>query len=83
METLIACALDAGAPLTLLHQIRDCVSCDAALECLRGEGFIEPTMSLLRGRIKDTLGRHIAENLDMKLICFCGMGEKMEELFSI
>ena len=83
METLITCALDAGASLSLLRQIRDCVSTDAALECLRKENLMEPVMSLLYGRIKDTLRRHVADNLDMKVVCFCGMGEKMEELFSI
>lgn len=83
METLITCALEAGAPLALLHQIRDCVSTDAALECLRESGLLGGTISLLSDRIKDTLRRQVAGNLKVELICFCKMGEEMEELFSI
>lgn len=83
METLVTCALEAGAPLALLHQIRDCVSADAALECLRESGLLDGTISLLSDRIKDTLRRQVAGNLKVELICFCKMGEEMEELFSI
>ena len=83
METLIACALEVGAPLALLHEIRECVSTDAALDRIRHAGLFEATMSLLRIKIEDTLHRHIAESLNVKLICFCGLGDKMEEVFSI
>ena len=83
VETLIACALEAGAPLTLLHQIRDQVSTDAMLDCLRDAGLMEKTMQPLRDRIKDTLQRHVAGNLCVNVVCFCGMGDKMEEVFSI
>jgi len=75
METLIACALEACAPLALLHEIRNCVSTDAALECLRKAGLLDKTMSLLRGRIEDTLRRHVAAHLEIGFICFHGMGD--------
>ena len=83
IETLIACALEAGASLALLRHIQDQVSTDAALDCLREAGLLEKTMLPLRNRIKDTLQRHVAGNLDIKVVCFCKMGEKMEEIFSI
>lgn len=83
METLIACALEAGASLALLHKIRDCVSTDAALDCLREADLMDETMALLCARIKDTLQRHIADSLEIRLICFSGMGKNMEEIFSI
>ena len=83
METLIACALEAGAPLALLHQIRGQVSADAALDCLRGAGMLEKTMRPLRRRVKDTIQRHVAGNLSVNVVCFCGMGERMKEIFSI
>ena len=83
METLIACALDAGASLTLLHQIRNQVSTDAALACLREAGLMEKTLQPLRDRILDTLQRRVAANLSVHVVCFCGTGEKMEEIFSI
>lgn len=75
METLIACALEAGAPLTLLRRLLECVSADAALDCLREEGFLEPSMRLLVDRIDDTLCRFFAEFLQIGFICFSGMGE--------
>ena len=83
METLIACALEAGASLGLLHNLRNCVSTDAALMHLREEEIVEDTLLLLRDRIADTLERHIAGGLAVSLICFEGMGNEMKELFRI
>ncbi len=75
METIIACALEAGASLTLLHKIRECVNMEAALACLREAALLEQTMALLSGRIEDTLKRHVAAHLAVGFICFYGMGE--------
>ena len=83
LETLIACALEAGAPVETLRQIRGCVSTDAALDCIREAGFFEDTMSALCYRIEDTLRRHVAGSLAVNLVCYRGMGEAMEEVFSI
>ena len=83
METLLTCALEAGAPIELLRQIRQCVSADAALDCMQEAGFLDGTMSALRDRIEDTLQRHVAGSLAVNLICYRGMGETMEEVFSI
>ena len=83
IETIIACALEAGAPLEVLSKIRDCVSTDAALDCLQKSEFLDETIAKLRARIEDTLQRHVAGSLKVKLTCFRGMGEHMEELFSI
>lgn len=74
METLLACALDAGASLEVLHAIRDCVSTDAALGCLREAGLLNEAMVLLSCRIEDTLRRHVAAHLEVGFICFQGMG---------
>jgi cobalt-precorrin-5B (C1)-methyltransferase len=82
METLIACALEAGAGLQTLHEIRKCVSADAALDCLRGELMLmEKTMILLCGRVEDTLQRHAAAHLEIGFICFGGTGDKTELCF--
>ncbi len=80
LETLIACALAAGAPLQTLQNIQDCVSTDAALECLRGE-LLEKSMTLLCWRIEDTLQRHVAAHLEIGFVCFRGMGENAELCF--
>ena len=76
METLIACALEAGADLALLHQIRKCVSTDAALEHLREANLLDKAMLLLSRRIEDTLQRQFAAHLQIGFVCFRGMGEK-------
>ena len=76
METLITCALEAGASLALLHQIRECISTDAALECLREAHLLDKTVSLLSERIQATLQRHIAAHLEIGFVCFCGTGDK-------
>lgn len=83
IETLVTCALEAGAQLALLHEIRNCVSTDAALHSLREAGLLNEAMRLLRDRIEDTLRRHVAGTLETELVCFGGTGENMEELFSI
>ena len=75
METIIACALEAGGSLELLHKIRECVSTDAAIACLHEEALFEKTMKLLCARIDDTLKRHVATHLDIDFVCFCGIGE--------
>lgn len=83
METLLACALEAGAPVETLREILDCVSTDAALDCLKAAGLLDETMHLLRARIDHTLQRLVAGQLAVNFICFRGMGESMEEVFSL
>jgi hypothetical protein len=63
--------------------LHDCVSTDAALGCLEEAGYLEKTLSLLRMRIEDTIQRHTAGRLEVRLVCFCGMGGNMREVFSI
>ena len=81
METLMTCALGAGAPISLLHQLRDCVSTDAAMACLQEAGLSDCTMALLSSRIEDTLKRHVADHLTVGFVCFCGMGENASLCF--
>ena len=81
IETLISCALEAGARLDLLQKIRECISTDAALECLQSAGLMEETMHLLCDRIDDTLRRHVGENMEIGFICFHGRGDNMTMCF--
>ncbi|MDR2974706.1 MAG: cobalt-precorrin-5B (C(1))-methyltransferase CbiD [Propionibacteriaceae bacterium] len=57
IETLTACALEAGASLDLLHTLSGCVSTDAVVTALAGADLLEPTMSTLKRRIQDTFDR--------------------------
>jgi cobalt-precorrin-5B (C1)-methyltransferase len=83
METLIACALEAGASIETLREIQNCVSTDAALECIPKPELFDKTIAVLRDRVNDTLKRRVAETLRVNAVCFCGMGETMREVFSI
>ncbi len=83
LETLVTLALEAGAGLETLREIAGCVSTDAALECLNGAGILDKTIALLRLRIMDTIRRNAAESLEVGVICFCGRGENMTEVFRI
>jgi cobalt-precorrin-5B (C1)-methyltransferase len=70
METLIACALEAGGDLELLRNIAACVSTDAALSVLRNAGMLASVMERLRLRMEDTMTRRSAGLLDAGFICF-------------
>ena len=70
METLIACALAAGAPGALLHEILDCVSTDAALTLLRDAGQLAPTMEELSRRIDACLTRWVPDGVTIGFVCF-------------
>jgi cobalt-precorrin-5B (C1)-methyltransferase len=83
IETLVALALEAGAGLETLRKIHECVSTDAALDCLDKADLLNETIRLLQIKIKDTLNRHIGEQLGIKVICFRGMGGSMAEVFRI
>jgi cobalt-precorrin-5B (C1)-methyltransferase len=77
METLTACALEAGAGLDTLRKINGAATTDAALDCLKDAGIFEKTMELLGQRIADTLARRTAGRLEAGFCCFSGMGEGM------
>jgi cobalt-precorrin-5B (C1)-methyltransferase len=70
IETLIACALEAGASLALLRALKDCISTDAALEVLRQGPMFPQTMDILGKRIDATLRRHSAPEIEIAFICF-------------
>lgn len=70
METLTACALEAGAPLELLRQLPDCVTTDAALSLLFSAGLLEKTMEVLGRRIDACLKRRVPEPAEIGYLCF-------------
>ena len=70
METLMACALEAGAELSLLKGISRSVTADAALTLIRDAGLLEKTMNGLGKRIYACLFRRVPEGVDIGYICF-------------
>ncbi len=70
METLIACALEAGASLQLLHAVAACVTADAALQLLYDAGLLKPCVAILGGRIGACLFRRVPEGIASGFVCF-------------
>lgn len=70
METLVACALEAGCETPLLRQLLDCVTTDAALEVLQGAGAKEATVAALARRIEACLLRRVPENVAIGYVLF-------------
>ena len=70
METLIACALEAGGELPLLRTLLGCVTTDAALDALAAAGLLDATMAILGRRIQDSLERRVPADAEIGFICF-------------
>jgi cobalt-precorrin-5B (C1)-methyltransferase len=70
METLAACALEAGAELPALRAVLGCVSTDAALAVLQETGMLAGTMAVLGGRIDAALNRRVPEGVETGFVCF-------------
>ncbi|MEA4968905.1 MAG: cobalt-precorrin-5B (C(1))-methyltransferase CbiD [Candidatus Pelethousia sp.] len=70
METLLACALQAGAGLELLRGLIGCVTMDAALAMVWEAGLLRETMAVLGPRIDDCLQRRVPPGVEVGYICF-------------
>jgi cobalt-precorrin-5B (C1)-methyltransferase len=70
METLTACALEAGAGLSLLNEVFRGVTTDAALEALKSGGLLEDTMTVLGKRIDFRLTSRVPEDVEIGWVCF-------------
>jgi cobalt-precorrin-5B (C1)-methyltransferase len=70
IETLICCALEAGASLALLQDIRECISTDAVLDILRRGSVFQQAMHILGKRIDATLRRRLPPEMEIAFICF-------------
>ena len=70
METLIACALEAGADIETLKEMLPCATTDAALDILKAAGHIDKTLEILGKRIEATLLRKVPDDVQIEYICF-------------
>ena len=70
LETLVSCALEAGADLPVLHEVLDCASTDAAMVVLDRARLKTPTMDVLSRRIQRTFERHVPETIQVEWVCF-------------
>lgn len=70
IETLIACALQAGANLPLLNGLLSCVTTDATLTRIAHEGLLESSMEILGNRIEGCLIRRVPDSIRIGYVCF-------------
>ena len=70
METLLACALEAGADLETLKKVLPCATTDAALDVLKAAGKMDETLKILGKRIEATLLRKVPDDVQIEYICF-------------
>ena len=70
METMTACALEAGAELETLKKVLSCATTDAALDVLKEAGKMDETLQILGKRIEATLLRKVPEGVQIEYICF-------------
>jgi cobalt-precorrin-5B (C1)-methyltransferase len=68
IETLAACALEAGAPLAVLKDVSHCVTTDAALNTMGA--YLQPAMIILQKRIEAALERRCSKMLETGFIIF-------------
>jgi len=70
METLVACALEAGANLETLRKVLPCATTDAALDIIKEAGLLKETLEILGKRIEATLLRKVPDDIQIEYICF-------------
>ncbi len=73
METLMACALEAGGDIPLLKEIMGCITTDAAIELLSAANILDKTMTILGRRIDACLTRRIPGGVTAGYIMFTNL----------
>ena len=81
IETLLSCALKAGADLDTLKEIQKCVTTNAVLDILYENGLLDMTMEILKARIEHNIKRRIPEDIEVGFVCFANTGEYYGILF--
>ncbi|WP_405324715.1 cobalt-precorrin-5B (C(1))-methyltransferase CbiD [Methanobrevibacter sp.] len=81
IETLLSCALEAGADIEILNEIQKCVTTNAVLDILYENDLLTKTMGVLNGRIGHNIDRRIPEDINVGFICFANTGEYSGVLF--
>ena len=81
IETLLSCALDAGANIEILKEIQKCVTTNAVLDILYENDLLDKTMEVLNERIQHNIDRRVPEDINVGFICFANTGEYSGVLF--
>lgn len=70
MEVLTACALEAGAELSLLRDVMSCVTTDEAAALFAGAGILEAVMDRLMERIEYHLKKRVFDGIETGAVVF-------------
>ena len=81
IETLLSCALEAGANIEILKEIQKCVTTNAVLDILYENGLLDKTMEVLNERIQHNIDRRVPDDANVGFICFANTGEYSGVLF--
>ena len=81
IETLLSCALDAGANIEILKEIQKCVTTNAVLDILYENDLLDKTMEVLNERIQHNIDRRVPDDINVGFICFANTGEYSGVLF--
>lgn len=81
IETLLSCALEAGANIEILKEIQKCVTTNAVLDILYENDLLDKTMEVLNDRIQHNIDRRVPEDINVGFICFANTGEYSGVLF--
>lgn len=81
IETLLSCALEAGANLETLKEIQNSVTTTAVLEILWKNDLLDKTMNILKDKIENNINKRIPPEIEIGYICFTNTGEYSGILF--
>lgn len=81
IETLLSCALEAGANLDILKEIQNCVTTSAVLDILWENDLLNKTMVILKNRIEHNINKRIPPEIEVGFICFINTGDYSGILF--
>lgn len=70
MEVLTACALEAGADISLLKAVMGCITTDEAVALLKEAGLAEPVLDILMKRIDFYLKRRAFDGMETGAVVF-------------
>ena len=75
METMVMCALQAGASLETLKALSECVTTDAAIDILDRAGLTDAVFEILQNKILFHMSRRIPDETESGFLCFTNAAE--------
>lgn len=70
MELLAAAAIRAGAEVTLLREILDCIGTEDAVDRIKKAGFLEPAMEYVMEKMEDHLKHRAGGGLEIECMVY-------------